>query len=164
MMGRECTSPPVQRICCVQKSAVRRNCGRITRIRFWRSPRTRPPEICRSRLLEKRSHEAIRVRGPSLCNPDVQVNHIERFAAFALAVFWPTVASGVIARMETTFAIETKSDLQRHRNLTEPSRNPQFPWRACATDSASVSRSADSSTTTNEHSPLTAIGCSSSTR
>jgi len=64
--------------------------------------------VLRSR--RKTGEDAGRMLCSSLCDPDVQINHVQGFAPFTISMFWSSIARGVIARMDATFAIETKSD------------------------------------------------------
>src|ERR1700738_865194 len=46
------------------------------------------------------------------------MNDVQRFTPFTIRMLWPSVARGVITRVQAAFTIETKSDSEGHLNTS----------------------------------------------
>src|SRR5260370_28314468 len=89
-------------------------------------------------------HDAIGVLSPSLRDLGVKMNDVQRFTPFTIRMLWPSVARGVITRVQAAFTIETKSDSERHRIPHQSRCEPRPRLIACATSSSTVSETGSS--------------------
>jgi hypothetical protein len=62
--------------------------------------------------------DAILVLSPSLRDLGVKMNDVQRFTPFTIRMLSPSVARGVIAKVQAASTIETKSDSERHGNTS----------------------------------------------
>src|SRR5260370_2027822 len=62
--------------------------------------------------------DAILVLSPSLRDLGVKMNDVQRFTPFTIRMLSPSVARGVIAKVQAGSTIETKSDSERHGNTS----------------------------------------------
>src|SRR6266481_1848320 len=108
--------------------------------------------------------DAMLVLSPSLRDLGVKMNDVQRFTPFTIGMLWPSVARGVITRVQVAFTIKTKSDSERHRIPHQSRCKPRPPLIACATSSSTVSETDNSRMAMKEQRPFTGIGRSPSTR
>src|SRR5579864_9844942 len=69
----------------------------------------------------------------------VEMNDVQRLTPFAIPMLWPSIAHRVITRVQAAFAVEAKSDSERHRMPHQSRCEPLPPLIACVTSSSTVS-------------------------
>src|SRR5260370_4902886 len=65
---------------------------------------------------ERSKHNFLPFCGPSLRDPDVKMNDVQRFTTFTISMLRPSIPPWVITRVQDTSGIETKTNFERHSN------------------------------------------------
>src|SRR6266852_6520113 len=62
------------------------------------------------RMGRRSDHNALPFCGPSLRDPDVKINDVQRFTPFTISMLWPSIPCWIITRVHAALAVKTKAD------------------------------------------------------